>query len=461
VASGVTPGVLGQFGETRAQTLILGLDGAGRIVDHDRQAVGLLSNVHESLLGTDFAALIADQLQAESFGEQLTAVRSGREVTTVVKVRTARGRQADAVITLQPVSSSTGLLARVIVRVTSAAEGRFADTEVTRRALLEAPISRTGGGLGIDEVAPELTSVVVPYFCNVAGLLVRETLISGDEPDSVPLDGPLLLRRMTVETENRDQRWTAGFPVGELLQYPSNSLYSECIASREPVIEASVTAERGPRVARAWQRRPQVAELLTDASLLFLPLVARRIVLGVLVCIRQSGYRLFTADDVRIGEEFAERAAVFIDNARHYSRERATALILQQSLMRAHLALTDLAETKTLVREIDEVLRRRPSLGTPTGEPEALRDQLAEERRSGAPRGPALTAAELRLLPLLSTHLSFPEIAAELFVSRNTIKTQIVSIYRKLGASSRSQAVARARALGLIEGSAGLLTFSR
>lgn len=68
MASGVTPGVLGQFGEARVQTLILGLDGAGRIVDHDRQAVGLLSNVHESLLGTDFAALIADQLQAESFG---------------------------------------------------------------------------------------------------------------------------------------------------------------------------------------------------------------------------------------------------------------------------------------------------------------------------------------------------------------------------------------------------------
>jgi DNA-binding CsgD family transcriptional regulator len=458
VASGETPDVLGQFAEARAQTLILGLDGAGRIVDHDRQAVGLLSSVHESLLGADFAGLIADPSQAGSFREHLKAVRAGREVTTVVKIRTAWARQADAVITLQPVSSSTGLLARVIVRVTSAADGRFADTEVMRRALLEAPISRTGGGLGIDEVAPELTSVVVPYFCNVAGLLVRESLISGDEPATVPLDGPLLLRRMTVETENRDLRWSAGFPIGELLRYPSNSLYSECIASREPVIEAPVTAERGPRVARSWQRRPEVAELLTDASLLFLPLVARRTVLGVLVCIRQSGYRLFSADDVRIGEEFAERAAVFIDNARHYSRERATALILQESLMRAHLALTDLAATKRLVREIDEVLRR--SLGTPAGEPEAPRDQLAQERRSGASREPALTAAELRLLPLLSTHLSFPEIAAELFVSRNTIKTQSVSIYRKLGASSRSQAVARARALGLIEGSAGLLTFS-
>ncbi len=69
-----------------------------------------------------------------------------------------------------------------------------------------------------------------------------------------------------------------------------------------------------------------------------------------------------------------------------------------------------------------------------------------------ASRASALTAAELRLLPLLSTHLSFPEIGAELFLSRTTIKSQANSIYRKLGASSRSQAVARSRELGLLEG---------
>ena len=75
--------------------------------------------------------------------------------------------------------------------------------------------------------------------------------------------------------------------------------------------------------------------------------------------------------------------------------------------------------------------------------------------RCAAPASPgasALTAAELRLLPLLSTHLSFAEIAAELFVSPNTAKTHAVSIYRKLNAGTRGQAVARARELGLLEG---------
>ena len=45
---------------------------------------------------------------------------------------------------------------------------------------------------------------------------------------------------------------------------------------------------------------------------------------------------------------------------------------------------------------------------------------------------------------MLATHLSFPEIAAELFLSPHTIKSQAVSLYRKLGASSQGQGVAGA-----------------
>ncbi len=121
-------------------------------------------------------------------------------------------------------------------------------------------------------------------------------------------------------------------------------------------------------------------------------------------------------------------------------------------LARVHLALADLAGARTLMREVDGLLRRRPGLGTLTGQATALRAQLARERGSSVPGASALTAAELRLLPLLSTHLSFPQIAQEMFLSRHTVKSQANAIYRKLGASSRSQAVARSRELGLLEG---------
>jgi LuxR family transcriptional regulator, maltose regulon positive regulatory protein len=120
-------------------------------------------------------------------------------------------------------------------------------------------------------------------------------------------------------------------------------------------------------------------------------------------------------------------------------------------LIRVHLALADLAGARTLMREVDELLRRRPELGNLVGEAQALAARLVTERGPSVPGASALTGAELRLLPLLSTHLSFPEIAAQMFLSRHTIKSEASSIYRKLGASSRSQAVSRSRDLGLLD----------
>jgi LuxR family maltose regulon positive regulatory protein len=62
----------------------------------------------------------------------------------------------------------------------------------------------------------------------------------------------------------------------------------------------------------------------------------------------------------------------------------------------------------------------------------------------------SLTTAEVRVLQYLPTHLSFPQIADELLVSRHTVKTQAMSTYRKLGAHTRTEAIARARGAGLL-----------
>jgi LuxR family transcriptional regulator, maltose regulon positive regulatory protein len=121
-------------------------------------------------------------------------------------------------------------------------------------------------------------------------------------------------------------------------------------------------------------------------------------------------------------------------------------------LVRVHLALSDLAGARTLMGEIDEILRRRPDLGTLVAEVKALRARLGREHGPSVPGASALTAAELRLLPMLATHLSVPEIAAELFLSPHTIKSQMKSIYRKLDSTSRTQTITRARELGLLEG---------
>ena len=121
------------------------------------------------------------------------------------------------------------------------------------------------------------------------------------------------------------------------------------------------------------------------------------------------------------------------------------ALQARIELARAHLALADPAGAATLMREIDELLKRRPGLGALTGDAAGLRAQLSKERGPRTPAASALTAAELRVLPMLATHLSFPEIGAEMFLSPHTVKSQAMSIYRKLGASARASPDPRAR----------------
>jgi DNA-binding NarL/FixJ family response regulator len=64
---------------------------------------------------------------------------------------------------------------------------------------------------------------------------------------------------------------------------------------------------------------------------------------------------------------------------------------------------------------------------------------------------PCLSPAEHRLLPYLSTYRTLTAIAMELFLSRNTVKSQVWSIYTKLGATSRSGAMEKAISLGLVQ----------
>ena len=120
-------------------------------------------------------------------------------------------------------------------------------------------------------------------------------------------------------------------------------------------------------------------------------------------------------------------------------------------LATAHLDLADPRGAATLYHEADDILRRRPRLGTLAEQAEDVRGRLTEVPQEASGWASTLTAAELRLLPLLTTHLSFREIAERLFVSRNTVKTQAISVYRKLDASSRSEAIARATELGLVD----------
>jgi LuxR family maltose regulon positive regulatory protein len=115
----------------------------------------------------------------------------------------------------------------------------------------------------------------------------------------------------------------------------------------------------------------------------------------------------------------------------------------------AYLTLGDPDGAQAVLGQADDIFQQRPDLGVLPAQADELRARLATTRRTGLGAS-SLTTAELRLLPLLPTHLTFAAIGERLYVSKHTVKTQAISIYRKLGASSRSEAVQQAQQLGLL-----------
>lgn len=117
--------------------------------------------------------------------------------------------------------------------------------------------------------------------------------------------------------------------------------------------------------------------------------------------------------------------------------------------IRACLALNERAAARVLLSEVALIRRARPDLGALDAAADEVRTLVAAAGEASA--GPwALTNAELRLLAYLPTHLTLAEIAQRLNLSRNTVKTQTMSIYGKLEASSRREALERAVDAGLL-----------
>ena len=120
-------------------------------------------------------------------------------------------------------------------------------------------------------------------------------------------------------------------------------------------------------------------------------------------------------------------------------------------MARAYLTLDDAGGARTVLHQAHGILQLRPELGVLPKQADELQAML-DTVRAGVPGVSTLTTAEVRLLPLLPTHLNFSEIGQRLYISKHTVKTQAVSIYRTLGTSSRSQAVQRLKEIGLLEG---------
>ncbi|MBO2452676.1 SpoIIE family protein phosphatase [Actinomadura barringtoniae] len=314
--------------ESSTRILIVGMDSSGKILQFDRNAAALLGVNPDDLCGASFGDVIVGGREGE-LERLLAAIGNGRETSAMLAIEVADGRIFDAVVTVHPMSGGDpDLAALAVIRVPVPLADRFLDPAVTRRALLDDSLPRVGASLDLDQLARGLMDIVVPHFANSGALALLESLVDADERFA---RGPQPMRRMATAFDSAEHPWDAAFPPEEVLVYPEGTPYAQCLETGEAVL-VQVDAERAEALAAVWHR-PVISEMLTGASMLLLPIVVDGVPVGFFICTRNVGHRPFDRYDIEIGMEFASRAAIFIDSARRYGRERATALTLQRSLL--------------------------------------------------------------------------------------------------------------------------------
>ncbi|GAA5214374.1 ATP-binding SpoIIE family protein phosphatase [Streptomyces thinghirensis] len=189
---------------------------------------------------------------------------------------------------------------------------------------------RIGTTLDLRRTAEELAAFTVPELADGSAVDLLDTVLRFQEGDRVRGTEPPQLRAMAVsEIDGLD---LAPDPVGELSVHTADRLGLRCLISREPVLIARMTRSDFAVVAPT----PESADIMRRAgvhSYLVVPLVARGVLLGLADFVRAGSRAPFTQADVALAMELASKAAVYIDNARLYGREREHVVTLQRALL--------------------------------------------------------------------------------------------------------------------------------
>jgi LuxR family maltose regulon positive regulatory protein len=272
-------------------------------------------------------------------------------------------------------------------------------------------------------------------------------------------DGPETMRADATAALEQLPRQSPVVPFALLLLGVAHVLLHEPALGEAALVDAAdLAAVHAPMVASAalaelsllaqeaedWSRAEELARAARDRAE---DLAAGGNVFAIVAYAASARSALRNSNWVRAGDDI-QHAQELLPRAN--DGVAWLAVQARMELARARLALNDVAAADELAIEIRHLLVARPHLETAWTDAHNLRMRI-DDLRSGARPGSALTAAELRLLPLLTTHLTFRQIAEHFYVSRNTVKTQAISVYRKLGVSSRTEAIERAVELGLLK----------
>jgi GAF domain-containing protein len=221
-------------------------------------------------------------------------------------------------------------LAHVMRDVTERAQNEH------RLAIADEASTRVGTTLDITQTAEELLDVAVPHLADVGAVDLLSTVIEGNRLPEQVYGGKVHRQRVAV-------RWPPDRPAPPAYLRDTwagtdpAKVYHQSLVAGSPIYLptfGAMTAEQiGELDSGEGLNRMVAARAAGAHSLIVVPLIARGAIMGIVVLYRLEGSRPFTPADLALARDLISRAAVSIDNARHYTRERATALALQRSLL--------------------------------------------------------------------------------------------------------------------------------
>jgi PAS domain S-box-containing protein len=205
-----------------------------------------------------------------------------------------------------------------------------------RLALTERASAHIGQTLDTTQTAEELLDVAVPQLADVAAVDLLTRVIDGEDLVRQARYEGLRLQRVAM-------RWSGSSPtsgdyarLASMETNPASLHHRLMVAGRPmffPMFGAMSTEQIRQLDVGAGRERLLVARRSGAHSLLIVPLIARGVIMGLVVMYRVRGSRPFTDADLSLASDLVSRASLSIDNARLYTRERASALVLQRALL--------------------------------------------------------------------------------------------------------------------------------
>jgi PAS domain S-box-containing protein len=297
----------------------VGLD--GRVSSWSAAAGRLLGHQAGQVLGQPVSELL-DPGSRGGLAGALTAVTAGTTWAGVLTARAADGSGQHVSFRLEPLIGA-GPPPQVAVTASP-------PVPAGQQLLLDAGL-RFGATLDVTETARQIVGVTVPRFADACAVYLLERLTPGGGPAGGEAGREAVARRLASgAAPSAGPAAARALPAGEVLVLTGGTPGARCVAASSPVVFSgpdgtAVTGPAGP---------PDRAGIPPGhASFLAVPLVARDMVTGFMVLARVAGPGPFSPHEIGLADELAERAAVCLDNAQRFSRQRRTAEAVQRGLL--------------------------------------------------------------------------------------------------------------------------------